>query len=294
MQNPKTGGNRFNPDIRPSEIDTYTETNGEQTAEYKIINAHPIIGGILNKLAFFRTHAAAVYYNRLANKTVKQKFDDVDAAVGELNEKLGKIRYLYYPEIEQASSVTQYLENCTKMLLSSTIPNESTVIVQTSKEPNYYTIIGSIVYHHRVFYGIAYASNNSRYKISGKIDAESKQYSYDIIDAPPNWKYINGYDLVGGAGVTEIPYPNYNDISEFYFSYGRKNSDQSYGGGSVTILSSEIKPACLPVYIPDGNNASLIGYVYIYNDKSKKKIVLESKGNNTLRVLVYYKRLGIQ
>lgn len=32
--------------------------------------------------------AAAVYYNRLANKTVKQKFDDVDAAVGELNEKL--------------------------------------------------------------------------------------------------------------------------------------------------------------------------------------------------------------
>lgn len=88
MQNPKTGGNRFNPDIRPSEIDTYTETNGEQTAEYKIINAHPIINGILNKLTFFRTHAAAVYYNRLANKTVKQKFDDVDAAVGELNEKL--------------------------------------------------------------------------------------------------------------------------------------------------------------------------------------------------------------
>ena len=88
MQNPKTGGNRFNPDIRPSEIDTYTETNGEQTAEYKIINAHPIINGILNKLAFFRTHAAAVYYNRLANKTVKQKFDDVDAAVGELNEKI--------------------------------------------------------------------------------------------------------------------------------------------------------------------------------------------------------------
>lgn len=32
--------------------------------------------------------AAAVYYNRLAGKTVKQKFDDVDAAVGELNEKL--------------------------------------------------------------------------------------------------------------------------------------------------------------------------------------------------------------
>lgn len=90
MQNPKTGGNRFNPDIRSSEIDTYTETNGEQTAEYKIVNTHPIIGGILNKLAFFRTHASAVWYNRLANKTVKQKFDDVDSEVRELNEKLGK------------------------------------------------------------------------------------------------------------------------------------------------------------------------------------------------------------
>ena len=88
MQNPKTGGNRFNPDIRPSEIDTYTETNGEQTAEYKIINAHPIINGILNKLAFFRTHAAAVYYNRLANKTVKQKFDDEKIETYKLNEKL--------------------------------------------------------------------------------------------------------------------------------------------------------------------------------------------------------------
>lgn len=176
------------------------------------------------------------------------------------------------------------------MLISSTIPNESTVIVQTSKEPNYYTIIGSIVYHHRVFYGIAYASNNSRYKIFGKIDAESKQYSYDIIDTPPKWKYIDGYDLVGGTGVTEIPYPNHNDISEFYFSYGTKNQSQSYGGGTITMISAEVKPACLPVYIPNGNNASLAGYISIYNNAQEKKIILEAKGNNTLRVLVYYKR----
>lgn len=88
MKNPKTGSARLTPDTRPETIETYIETNGDQTATYKFFNAHPIISGILDKLAFFRTHAAAVYYNRLANKTVKQKFDDVDAAVGELNEKL--------------------------------------------------------------------------------------------------------------------------------------------------------------------------------------------------------------
>lgn len=104
------------------------------------------------------------------------------------------------------------------------------------------------------------------------------------------WKYLGGYDLVGGAGVTEIPYPNYSDISEFLLSYGRKNNDQSYGGGTITILSSELKPACLPVYVPSGNDATLVGYVYIYNSKHDKKINIEAKGNNTLRVLMYYKR----
>lgn len=104
------------------------------------------------------------------------------------------------------------------------------------------------------------------------------------------WKYLGGYDLVGGAGVTEIPYPNYSDISEFLLSYGRKNNDQSYGGGTITILSSELKPACLPVYVPSGNDATLVGYVYIYNSKYDKKINIEAKGNNTLRVLMYYKR----
>ena len=95
MQNPKTGGTRLNPDTRPENIDTYTETNGDQTATYKFFNAHPIISGILDKLAFFRTHAAAVYYNRLAGKTVKQKFDDVDAAVGELNENKSNINHTH-------------------------------------------------------------------------------------------------------------------------------------------------------------------------------------------------------
>lgn len=68
------------------------------------------------------------------------------------------------------------------MLISSTIPNESTVILQTSKSPSYYTIIGSVVYYHRVFYGTAYTSDNSKYRLFGKIDQESKEYSYKVVD----------------------------------------------------------------------------------------------------------------
>lgn len=89
MQNPKTGGSRWVPDIRPENIDTYTETNTpeggtEQSAEYKIVDAHPIIGGVLDKLAFFRTHASAVWYNKMKNITVLQKLDNLASNIGTL------------------------------------------------------------------------------------------------------------------------------------------------------------------------------------------------------------------
>ena len=50
---------------------------GEQTSSYKVLNTYPIIGGILDKLAFIRTHAAAVWYNKLAKRTVKDEIDDL-------------------------------------------------------------------------------------------------------------------------------------------------------------------------------------------------------------------------
>lgn len=89
MQNPKTGGSRWVPDIRPENIDTYTETNTpeggtEQSAQYKIVDAHPIIGGVLDKLAFFRTHASAVWYNKMKNITVLQKLDNLASNIGTL------------------------------------------------------------------------------------------------------------------------------------------------------------------------------------------------------------------
>lgn len=84
MQNPKTGGSRWVPDIRPENIDTYTEQDGGQSTQYKIVDAHPIIGGVLDKLAFFRTHASAVWYNKMKNITVLQKIDNLAANIGTL------------------------------------------------------------------------------------------------------------------------------------------------------------------------------------------------------------------
>ena len=97
----KVDENLMVPDIRPENIETITETytpsgGGEQTATYKIINVHPILNGILDKLAFFRTHAAAVWYNKLAGRTVADEIKDlksiglkyVDASLG--NFDIGK------------------------------------------------------------------------------------------------------------------------------------------------------------------------------------------------------------
>lgn len=83
MENVKIDENCLVPDIRPENIETITETyapsgGGEQTATYKILNVHPIINGILDKLAFFRTHAAAVWYNKLAGRTVEDEIEDLN------------------------------------------------------------------------------------------------------------------------------------------------------------------------------------------------------------------------
>ena len=72
-------------DTRPENIHTYTETSGGQTATYKLVDTHPIIGGILDKLAFFRTHAAAVWYDKIAGKSVKDKFDEIEREINNVS-----------------------------------------------------------------------------------------------------------------------------------------------------------------------------------------------------------------
>ena len=90
MENIKLDENRLVPDIRPENIETITETytpsgGGEQTTTYKILNVHPILNGILDKLAFFRTHAAAVWYNLAERKTLLDKLDEMDAEIRRMN-----------------------------------------------------------------------------------------------------------------------------------------------------------------------------------------------------------------
>lgn len=87
MQDAKTGGSRWVPDIREDEITEFHEQNGDETATYKAVNVHPIISRILDKLAFFRTHVSAVWYNKLANKTVKDKLDEIDTSISSLNSR---------------------------------------------------------------------------------------------------------------------------------------------------------------------------------------------------------------
>lgn len=95
MQDAKTGSNRWVPDIREDEITEFQEQNGEQTATYKAVNVHPIISRVLDKLAFFRTHVSAVWYNKLANKTVKDKLDEIDTSIEALDTKSVTVSCVY-------------------------------------------------------------------------------------------------------------------------------------------------------------------------------------------------------
>ncbi|MCI8558788.1 MAG: hypothetical protein HFI19_13710 [Lachnospiraceae bacterium] len=96
MENIRIGENCLIPDIRPENIETISETctpsgGGEQTASYKILNVHPIINGILDKLAFFRTHAAAVWYNKLAGRIVEDEIRDLKEKTGKDISSLNKM-----------------------------------------------------------------------------------------------------------------------------------------------------------------------------------------------------------
>lgn len=173
-----------------------------------------------------------------------------------LNEKLGKIRYLYYPKIEPAGSVTQYLENCIKMLLDNESISDSCVtILHTSRTPNYYSIIGTVAYNHRVFYGVAYLSGGFRYRLAGKKDPTNNNYNYDIIDDRYSISYenkvittdVNGYyhittdegniinvvpiSQVDGADVAFEIIRGANNIN--YIRFKNPSTNEYYGGGKT-------------------------------------------------------------
>ena len=98
MLNPKTG-TVWTPDIRPDKIETfeeiYTSEGGEQQAiTYKIVDNHPILNKVLDKFAFFKTHVSAIWYNKLANITLKQKLDEMDAGIQDVSVKIELSAYV--------------------------------------------------------------------------------------------------------------------------------------------------------------------------------------------------------
>lgn len=99
MLNPKTG-TVWTPDIRPDKIETfeeiYTSEGGEQQAiTYKIVDNHPILNKVLDKFAFFKTHVSAIWYNKLANITLKQKLDEMDAGIQDVSVKIPNTNVKY-------------------------------------------------------------------------------------------------------------------------------------------------------------------------------------------------------
>ena len=101
MPNTKTG-TTWAPDIRPENIETFTETytpeGGEaQTATYKAVDHHPFLQEILDKAAFFRTHVGAIWYNLAERKTLLAKLNEQDKAINALNAKI--LKYIDAPAV---------------------------------------------------------------------------------------------------------------------------------------------------------------------------------------------------
>lgn len=95
MPNTKVG-TTWAPDIRPEKIETFEETytpegGEEQTLTYKAVAHHPIISSVLDKLAFFRTHVGAVWYNLAERKTLLTKLNELDAELRDVNAKIDSV-----------------------------------------------------------------------------------------------------------------------------------------------------------------------------------------------------------
>lgn len=97
----------------------------EQSATYKILDVHPIIGKALDKRAFFRTHAAAVWYNKLAGRTAKDEIAELKQASSQLNSKFeyrSLMNEITILDSSAASVIYAYTENGTVLIAFSLRP----------------------------------------------------------------------------------------------------------------------------------------------------------------------------
>ena len=111
------------------------------------------------------------------------------------------------------------------------------------------------------------------------------------LNSKANFKFIGNYDITPDNNVDNkihIKYPT--DAQQIFVSYGRKNSAQAYGGGTILFLKDDNKPCYLPVY-GDIKTSSPIDIVYIYNYTTEKEIVAYSENiQNSLLLKVWYKK----
>lgn len=104
MINPKTG-TTWAPDIRPEEIEEFDEEASDGAfAQYKAVDNHPILNKVLEKMAFFRTHAGAVWYNLLERKTLLAKLNEMDAEI----EKRKTLKYVVTEAVNLTIGATRY------------------------------------------------------------------------------------------------------------------------------------------------------------------------------------------
>ena len=80
MPNTKTG-TTWAPDIRPGALEKFDEELNGAIAQYKAVDTHPILNKVLDKMAFFRTHAGAVWYNLFERKTLLTKIHEMDVEI---------------------------------------------------------------------------------------------------------------------------------------------------------------------------------------------------------------------
>lgn len=141
------------------------------------------------------------------------------------------------------------------LLDNESISDSCVTILHTSRAPNYYSIIGTVAYNHRVFYGVAYLSGGFRYRLAGKKDPTNNNYNYDIIDDQYSISYenkvittdVNGYyhittdegniinvvpiSQVDGADVAFEIIRGANNIN--YIRFKNPSTNEYYGGGKT-------------------------------------------------------------
>jgi hypothetical protein len=121
------------------------------------------------------------------------------------------------------------------------------------------------------------------------ISYNSGEYLFDDIGSDMfAWKDLGTFDVTGTSQSQAFVISG--RIHEFLIAYGRKNSAQAYGGGTVVIKNHATdNVCCLPVY--EGGRTTLIGMVVVYVSAANTITYYASNvaSGYSLLIKVYYR-----